>query len=54
MCYEVLLEENDRILRLGWEDTREKAEEKMTNYIINSDRNGDSTDFRIWIQEDAE
>lgn len=54
MSYEVLLEENDRILRLGWEDTREKAEEKMMNYIQNSERNGDSTDFRIWVQEDKD
>lgn len=48
MAYEVLLERNDRILRLGWEDTKEEAEKKMLNYINNSEDN----DFRIWIEED--
>ena len=48
MAYEVLLERDDRILRLGWEDTQEEAEKKMLNYINNSEDN----DFRIWIEEE--
>lgn len=44
----MLVERDDRILRLGWEKTREAAEKKMLNYINNTDE----TDIKIWIEED--
>lgn len=48
--YEILLEREDRILRLGWEETKEEAERKLLQYISNIE----DTDFSIWIEKDWE
>lgn len=50
MIYEVLLERDDRILRLGWEKTKEEAEQKMLNYLNNSN----DRDFSIWVEKEKE
>lgn len=49
--YDVLLEREDRIKRLGWTDTKEEAEELVLNYIKGSELLR-HTDFKIWIEED--
>lgn len=54
MTYDVMLEKEDRIKRLGWTDAKEEAEEMLLNYVTNTERLGENMDFRIWIEEDKD
>lgn len=46
--YEIILEENDRIMRLGWEETQEEAERKAIDYI---EIRGQG-DYEVRVEED--
>ena len=47
MKYEILLEKEDRIQRLGFNLSKEDAEKGLKNYI----ENNIDDDFDIWIEK---
>lgn len=52
MSYDILIEIEGHISRLGWTDTKEEAQNKMLNYIANSELLGGDDYINIWIEED--
>ncbi len=50
--FEILIEREGNVEHLGWEETEEEAQEKILNYIRNTELLGKQIDFRIWIERE--